>query len=170
MGSGKTTVGRLLAAQLGYRFFDTDAVIEQATGMSVSQIFADAGEAEFRQLESMVLTKLVAESPRHSIVATGGGIVLRRENWQYLRYGIVVWLDVPIAQIQARLVDDGSRPLLQTEDPVGKLQTLLEQRQALYAQADIHVRYENAETPAQVATRLLAQVQQAIVPDNAANN
>ncbi len=170
MGSGKTTVGRLLAERLGYRFFDTDEVIEQVVGQSISQIFATLGEAEFRQVESLVLAKLVEESPRRSIVATGGGMVLRRENWQYLRYGVVVWLDVPVAQIQARLVGDSSRPLLQNADLATKLQTLWEQRQALYAQADVRVTAVPDETPDQFAMRLLAQVQQAVTPDRSTNN
>lgn len=162
MGSGKTTVGQLLAEQLGYRFFDTDAVIEQVAGRSISQIFAESGEAEFRQLESQVLSELSAYT--RLAIATGGGIILRRENWSYLRHGIVVWLDVPLEQLQVRLQADTTRPLLQAPDLATKLQTLMGQRQALYAQADVRVEYAAGDTPEQVAMRAIEQLQQVVKP------
>lgn len=162
MGAGKTTVGRLLAAQLNYRFFDTDAVVEQVAGRSIREVFAQSGEAAFRQLESQVLAELCAYT--RLTIATGGGIILKRENWGYLRHGIVVWLDVPIAQLQARLEADTTRPLLQQTDPVSQLQTLLEQRQPLYAQADVHLRYTMAEPPEQVAARAIEQIKQVLKP------
>ena len=162
MGAGKTTVGKLLAAQLGYRFMDTDAVIEQVTGLPVVELFAQSGEAAFRQMESQVLAELCAYM--RLTIATGGGIVLKRENWGYLRHGIVVWLDVPVEQLQTRLEADTTRPLLQDADPATRLQALLEQRQPLYAQADVHIRYNAAETPEEVATRAIEQIKQALKP------
>lgn len=162
MGAGKTTVGKLLAEQLGYRFMDTDAVVEQVTGRSIREFFAQSGEAAFRQMESQVLAELCAYM--RLTIATGGGIVLKRENWGYLRHGIVVWLDVPVEQLQMRLEADTTRPLLQDADPAIKLQALLEQRQALYAQADVHIRYTLAETPEEVATRAIEQIKQVLKP------
>lgn len=162
MGAGKTTVGRLLAAQLDYRFFDTDAVIEQMAGLSIRDFFAQSGEAAFRTLESQVLAELCAYT--RLTVATGGGIVLKRENWGCLRHGIVVWLDVPVEQLQIRLAADTTRPLLQEANPAAKLQALLQQRQSLYAQADVHIRYTIAESPAQVAVRAIEQIKQALKP------
>lgn len=156
MGAGKTTVGRLLAPQLGYGFIDTDAVISQYAGKSITQLFAEEKEAAFRQLESQVLAQVCAYT--NLAVATGGGIVLRRENWSYLRHGIIVWLDVPIELLHARLADDTTRPILQDADLLGKLQTLLEQRQRLYAQADLRVSVSNEETPEQIATRVLEEI------------
>lgn len=163
MGSGKTTVGRLLAEQLGYRFFDTDTVIEQVAKQSVSQIFAADGEAIFRQLETQVLAELSAYT--RLTIATGGGIVLKRENWSYLHHGIVVWLDVPIAQLLERLQNDATRPLLQTADPAVQLQDLMAQRRSLYAQADVHVVCTSNESPEQVAARTIEQIKQVLKPE-----
>ena len=163
MGSGKTTVGRLLAQQLSYRFFDTDAVIEQATAQSISQIFAESGEAVFRQLETQVLAQL--SSRKNLAIATGGGIVLERSNWSYLHHGIVVWLDVPIDQLHQRLQQDQTRPLLQDTDLVQKLQTLLDQRQKLYAQADVRVIVAEGETPEDIAIRTLAEIKKVLKPE-----
>lgn len=156
MGAGKTTVGRLVATHLGYRFVDTDAVIEQATGQSITQLFANVGEAAFRQLESQVLAEVCAYT--NLVIATGGGIVLRRENWSYLHHGLIVWLDVPVELLYARLAYNTTRPLLQEADPLGTLQTLLEQRQPLYAQADLRVTLTKEETPEQIATRVLEEI------------
>lgn len=156
MGAGKTTVGRELATRLGYRFIDTDAVIEQLTGQSISQLFASFGEAEFRQLESQVLAEICAY--KNLAIATGGGIVMRRENWSYLHHGLIVWLDVPVEQLYARLQSDTTRPLLQDPDPLGKLRSLLEQRQPLYAQADLRVTVSGEETLEQLATRVLEEI------------
>jgi len=152
MGAGKTSVGRQLAMKLGYGFVDTDELIEKVAKQSIAQLFANAGEAGFRQLESQVLAEV--SSYIKLAVATGGGIVLRRENWSYLHHGIVVWLDVPVEELCIRLASDTTRPLLQ-DDPVGRLRLLLKQRQAMYAQADLQVKSSNAETPEQVATRVL---------------
>ena len=138
MGSGKSTVGPLLAEALGYRFLDADAVISQAAGCSIPEIFERDGEEGFRRLERQVLQQL---SQWHSlVVATGGGIVTVPANWGELRQGIVIWLDVAEAELLRRLqADPGGRPLLTGDDPAAKLRHLLEQRQPLYAQADLHL-------------------------------
>jgi shikimate kinase len=162
MGSGKTTVGRIVAKRLGYHFFDTDALVEQVAGQSVSDIFAASGEAAFRQLETQVLARLVAH--KKLVVATGGGIVVDRQNWSYLHHGIVVWLDVPIALLCDRLRDSTTRPLLQNEPLQHKLETLLEQRQHFYAQADVQVRLSAAETPNRAASQLMEAVRRALKP------
>lgn len=164
MGAGKSTVGQLLAQQLNYRFFDTDILIEQLKGQAIAHIFKTEGEAAFRHLETQVLAEL--SSYLNCIVATGGGIVLKRENWSYLHHGIVVWLDLPVEQLYTRLQDDTSRPLLQEVDPLAKLQTLLLQRQNLYAQADLQLTLEGKETPAQVVSRLLATIPSILKPES----
>ncbi len=160
MGAGKTTIGRLLAQQLSYQFFDTDAVVEQAARQPITQIFAESGEAAFRQLETQVLAQL---SPyTRLVIATGGGIVLKPENWSHLRHGVVVWLDVPIEHLHNRLQHDTSRPILQDQNAnlKEKLQALSDQRQSLYAQADLQITAMADESAAQVAARAIAAITQ----------
>ena len=153
MGSGKTSTGRPLAERLGYGFVDADAVIEQAAGCSIPEIFERDGEAGFRKLESQVLSAI---SQRHSlVVATGGGVVTQQENWGLLHSGIVIWLDVVPDQLLQRLKADSTvRPLLQTDDPEAALNALLNERRSLYAEADLTV-VINEETPETVADGIL---------------
>ena len=153
MGSGKTSTGRPLAERLGYGFVDADAVIEQAAGCSIPEIFARDGEEGFRKLESQVLSAI---SQRHSlVVATGGGVVTQPENWGLLHSGIVIWLDVVSDQLLQRLKADSTvRPLLQTADPEAALNTLLNERRPLYAEADLTV-VINDEAPETVADGIL---------------
>ncbi|MBD3882350.1 shikimate kinase [Phormidium tenue FACHB-886] len=162
MGSGKTTVGQQLAAKLGYRFFDTDAVVEQVAKQTVSQIFTSAGEATFRDLETQVLAELSAY--RRLTIATGGGIVMQRQNWSYLRHGAIVWLDASVEQIYERLQGDTHRPLLQTADPVATLKTLLDQRRSLYAQADLQITVLPGESAEQIAARILTEIPNILEP------
>ena len=153
MGSGKTSTGRPLAERLGYGFVDADAVIEQAAGCSIPEIFERDGEAGFRALESQVLNAI---SQRHSlVVATGGGVVTQQENWGLLHSGVVIWLDVVPEQLMQRLKADSTvRPLLQTVDPDAALNTLLNQRRPFYAEADLTVVIDQ-ETPDAVADGIL---------------
>ena len=153
MGSGKTSTGRPLAERLGYGFVDADAVIEQAAGCSIPEIFERDGEAGFRSLESQVLSAI---SQRHSlVVATGGGVVTQPENWGLLHSGIVIWLDVVPDQLLHRLNADSTvRPLLQTTDPEAALNALLNNRRPLYSEADLTV-VINDETPEAVADGIL---------------
>ena len=153
MGSGKTSTGRPLAERLGYGFVDADAVIEQAAGCSIPDIFDRDGEAGFRSLESQVLSAI---SQRHSlVVATGGGVVTQPENWGMLHSGIVIWLDVVPDQLLHRLNADSTvRPLLQTTDPEAALNALLNERRPLYSEADLTV-VINDETPEAVADGIL---------------
>lgn len=160
MGSGKTTVGRLLAMQLKYKFLDTDGVIEKLAQKSIAQIFADSGEATFREMETQVLSRVAVET--RTAIATGGGIVLQRQNWSYLHHGVVVWLDVSVEQLLKRLKGSTHRPLLHDSDPRQKLQQLLEQRQPLYAAADVRVRVDGDEHPTSVTSRVLMAVGGAI--------
>ena len=153
MGSGKTSTGRPLAERLGYGFVDADAVIEQAAGCGIPELFDRDGEAGFRSLESQVLSAI---SQRHSlVVATGGGVVTQPENWGLLHSGIVIWLDVVPDQLLQRLnADSTERPLLQTADPEAALNALLNERRPLYAEADLTV-VINEETPETVADGIL---------------
>ena len=153
MGSGKTSTGRPLAERLGYGFVDADAVIEQAAGCTIPEIFERDGEAGFRELETQVMSAICQ---RHSlVVATGGGVVTQRKNWGLLHSGIVIWLDVVRDQLLTRLKADATeRPLLQTPDPEAALDDLLAQRKPLYAEADLTVVIDQ-EDPATVADGIL---------------
>ena len=153
MGSGKTSTGRPLAKRLGYGFVDADAVIEQVAGCTIPDIFERDGEDGFRSIESQVLNAI---SQRHSlVVATGGGVVTQQENWGLLHSGVVIWLDVVPEQLMQRLKADSTvRPLLQTVDPDAALNTLLNQRRPLYAEADLTVVIDQ-ETPDAVADGIL---------------
>ncbi|MEB3884662.1 shikimate kinase [Lyngbya sp. CCY1209] len=156
MGAGKSTVGKVLARELGYRFFDTDDLIGRVTGRSIPEIFETDGEAGFRTWESQVLGELC--SYRRLVVATGGGIVIEQMNWSYLRHGIVIWLDVPPDRLFDRLQGDTSRPLLQHPDPLGRLKDILEQRRSRYAQADLSFTIENDDTPEEISQRILTRI------------
>ncbi|MCU0547326.1 MAG: shikimate kinase [Oscillatoriaceae cyanobacterium Prado104] len=164
MGAGKTTVGKILAAELNYHFFDTDEVIVRAAGKSIADIFASEGEEAFRQLETQVLGQLSAY--KNLSVATGGGIVVRPINWSYLHHGIVMWLDVPVDQLRDRLRADTERPLLQEGDLRLKLQTLLDDRERFYSQADVRVCIDGEESPEAVAARAIEEIQKVLKSSN----
>jgi shikimate kinase len=168
MGAGKTTVGRLLAQHLGYGFLDTDDVITKASSKSINEIFASVGESGFRQIESHVLQQVCAYTKL--AIATGGGIIIRRENWGYLRHGLVVWLDVPIDLLCGRLAEDTTRPLLQDSTPKEKLRSLLEQRTPLYSQADLHINITEGETPESISQRIMDAIPSVLKRDNSQNS
>ena len=159
MGSGKTSTGRPLAERLGYGFVDADAVIEQVAGCTISEIFERDGEEEFRSLETQVMRSI---SERHSlVVATGGGVVTRTENWGMMHQGIVIWLDVERRQLLQRLQSDSTqRPLLMTEDPAEALDAILKQRRPLYDEADLTVviESESADVVADGIIQLLPEL------------
>ena len=162
MGAGKSTLGRLMAERLGYRFFDTDAVVEQAAGQTIADIFATAGEASFRDTESQVLEQL---SPyTRLVVSTGGGIVLRQQNWWHLRQGVVVWVDTPLEELQRRLQRDQRRPLLRRPDWQQYLADLLVERRSRYAEADIQLAIHSGESAAEACDHLVDRLRDRILP------
>lgn len=153
MGAGKSAVGQPLAEALGYRFIDADVTLEQAAGRPIAEIFSSDGEEAFRALETSVLNGIASW---HSlVVATGGGVVTRPENWGHMHQGVVVWLDAPEAELLRRLTADPTpRPLLDAPDPAARLEVLLHERRPLYAQADLVV-MQDGGLPAAVALQLL---------------
>lgn len=131
MGAGKTTVGRQLAKRLHRRFLDADHEVEARTGVRIPVIFEIEGEAGFRRREALVIDELSREEGL--VLATGGGVVLARENRQRLREtGLVVYLSAPPEVLYERTRHDRNRPLLQVADPLAKLGELYAQRDPLY--------------------------------------
>ena len=150
MGSGKSTIGKILAQKLNYRFFDTDVLIEKVSQRKIPEIFATEGESYFRELETKVLQEVSAYT--HSAIATGGGIIQKPVNWSFLRQGLIVWIDADLEILQERVTKDTNRPL------AGKLQSLLAKRYSLYAQADLKVKSDHVKTPEQVATEIINKI------------
>lgn len=162
MGAGKSTLGQRIAQAMGYRFMDTDALVEKTTGQSIPALFATSGEAAFRDLEAAILRELTPY--KGLVVATGGGIVLRQENWGHLHQGVVVWVDAPLSVLEQRLGNDTERPLLQRPDWRDHLATLLAQRQRRYQEADIHLPVAPGESVTATCDRLLTLLQARILP------
>lgn len=137
MGSGKSSVGRALAAQLGLAFLDLDERIARHVGKSIQGIFAEDGEAAFRAHERAALVALEPELPAGAVVATGGGICqdAAARAWMKTR-GTMVWLDVPLETIERRVPRDGSRPLF--GDRLA-LDALYQERRSGYASAGLRV-------------------------------
>jgi shikimate kinase len=145
MGVGKSSIGRRLAARLGVPFVDADSEIEKAAGMSIADIFARHGEADFRSGEARVIARLLDGGPQ--VLATGGGAVMNADTRVAIKAkGVSIWLgaelDVLMRRINKRKND---RPMLQTADPAATLRGLLVAREPAYAQADLTV--QSREVP-----------------------
>jgi shikimate kinase len=133
-GSGKSTVGRQLARRLGLAFVDSDTCIEQRIHEPIRAFFEREGEASFRDIEEQVIAELT--HGRGSVLATGGGVVLRESNRSALhRQSTVIYLRSSPDEIHRRLRSDTRRPLLQVKDPLARLYDLHQQRDTLYRQA-----------------------------------
>ncbi|XP_028755115.1 shikimate kinase, chloroplastic-like [Neltuma alba] len=149
MGSGKTTVGKVLSQVLSYDFYDCDDLVEdEVGGTSVADIFEHYGEGFFRDKETGVLRKL--SMMNRLVIATGGGAVIRPINWKYMYKGVSIWLDVPLETLARRITAVGteSRPLLHNErgdeytQTLMRLSSLLETRVEAYAKANTRVSLE----------------------------
>jgi shikimate kinase len=155
MGSGKSTIGRALAEELGWRFADLDEDIEKREGMAIPQIFDTRGEADFRQAETAALRERVRSVERGQpwVIALGGGAFLSDENFEMIsNNGVSVWLDCPFSTVERRLagqhVEYNQRPL--ARDPE-KLRELFAVRRAGYERADYSVAIENDDAAATTA-------------------
>lgn len=155
MGAGKTTIGKALARKLDRQFFDTDQVIAQRTGVAIPIIFEIEGEDGFRARESTVIRDLSQLS--NSVIATGGGVVLRERNREILKTaGTVIYLRASPDDLWRRTSRDRNRPLLQTANPQQTLRDLYAQRDPLYHEvADIIV-----DTSSQSVLRLVNELLQ----------
>jgi len=140
MGAGKTSIGRRLAKRLGLTFRDADHEIEAAAGMSVEDIFAQHGEAAFRDGERKVIARLLREGAPQ-VLATGGGAFMNAETRARIEEsGISIWLKADLDVLMERVSRRGHRPLLKTADPRATMQHLLAEREPHYAHADITVK------------------------------
>ena len=154
MGSGKSSVGRLVARRLGYSFEDMDRRIEKRAGRRIAAIFRDLGEAAFRALELEEARAL--SSLRDRVVASGGGAFARPDTRAVLQQGaLTVWLQCDIDTLLSRLPADGSRPLAGNRDI---MRTLLAEREPSYRRADVAVDAA-AGTPRQVADRIVGLIE-----------
>jgi shikimate kinase len=134
MGSGKSTVGRRLASQLGIDFIDADKELEARCGVPIATIFDLETEAGFRKRETELLIELLS-APIRRVVATGGGVVLAETNRQWLsEHSHCVYLDASVHDLWLRLRNDRERPLLQTANPRARIAELAERRHPLYVE------------------------------------
>lgn len=138
MGAGKTSVGRRLAEKLDIPFVDADHEIEAAAGKPIKEIFADHGEAYFREGERRVIQRLIGNGAQ--VLATGGGAYMNDETRARIQeHGISVWLRASLPLLMKRVAKRQDRPLLQADDPEKVMRTLMEKRYPIYALADVAV-------------------------------
>jgi shikimate kinase len=138
MGAGKSSIGRRAALRLGVPFVDADSEIEKAAGMTISDIFATRGEAEFRAGEARVIVRLLESGPQ--VLATGGGAFTNPDTRAAIgAKGISIWLKAEFDVLMKRIRRRHDRPLLKTEDPGATLRRLMEERDPVYALADLTV-------------------------------
>jgi shikimate kinase len=141
MGVGKSTIGRLAAAQLHFDFVDTDELIEQRTGRKIEMIFAEQGEEAFREIERQLLEEM--KGWRRKVIATGGGMAAGETTLASLKeHSMTVCLWATPETIWQRVRSQSHRPLLQDPDPLGRIRVLLGQRAPFYRQADALVNTE----------------------------
>jgi shikimate kinase len=138
MGCGKSAIGKRLATVLDLRFVDADDEIEKAAGMSINDIFAQLGEAHFRDGERRVIARLLAGGPQ--VLSTGGGAFMSEETRERIREeGISVWLKAELPVLMRRVMRRDNRPLLKTPNPEARMRELLDARNPIYAEADVTV-------------------------------
>ena len=157
MGSGKTTVGKIVASELFLEFHDTDATIEKKTGVTIDWIFDIEGEKGFRKRETLILKDLV--SSNSIVLATGGGIVIEAENRELLASrGTVFYLHTPLDTQISRTAKDKDRPLLKDQDPEKVLTELQESRQSFYEEVADHIINTENKSGTDVANEIVKLV------------
>ena len=158
MGSGKSSIGRLLATKLGFHFLDTDALVVEDAGMQITEIFEWKGEEVFRDYETRALTYLAERNAKGMVLATGGGIVTRESNLPLLhQLGFVVELTASEEVIFERVSRNKARPLLQTPNPRETIAQLLARRAPFYAAAADFTIETSAKSHTEVADTIIAE-------------
>lgn len=159
MGTGKSSVGRLAAEALRFDFIDTDNLIETKAGMAIEEIFKTQGEPAFRLMEQEAVREL--EQRRNAVISAGGGVVSNAENLASLKsHSLVICLWASPEVIWERVKEQTHRPLLKTEDPLGRIRELLARRDAHYRQADVLIQTDH-RSAREVTQQVLLQFQAA---------
>jgi shikimate kinase len=158
MATGKSSVGRRLAARIRFQFLDMDTLIEQETGLTIPQIFSTQGEPAFRALESRMVERIAGWTGY--VIATGGGTIVNPQNLEILkRCGVVISLTADAQTILLRTGKGDTRPMLRGADRLERIRQLMEQRERFYARADI-VLDTSALTISQVVRRIMERLQE----------
>jgi shikimate kinase len=158
MGAGKSSIGRKLAQRLALPFVDADSEIERAAGMSISDIFAKHGEPYFRSGEARVIARLLDGGPQ--VLATGGGAFMHPQSREAIRAkGVSIWLKAEYDVLLKRIKRRGDRPMLKTDDPAETLRRLMEERDPVYAEADVTV--HSRDVPHEI---IIAEIISAVAP------
>lgn len=154
MCSGKTVIGKILAKKLNYEYIDTDEIIEKTTKMKIVDIFAEYGEPYFRDIESKVISEVSKKD--NCIIATGGGVVLRKENMNNLRAnGVIINLTASPETILYRAKqEEGVRPLLNKPNPYEEIKKLLSYRESFYKNCDYQIMTDNL-SPEEIADEII---------------
>lgn len=150
MGVGKSTVGKLLAEKLDYSFFDTDVEVMKLARKTVTQIFDTEGEEKFRQIESQALKEVSDFQKR--VIATGGGIVTRPENWKYLHPPSTIWLNADLNLLHQRVDHDINRPL------AGQLDELFSERRRYYEQAEVKIKIKSEHAKEDIVKKIIEKL------------
>ena len=163
-GTGKTTVGRLISAELGTGCVDLDEFIESAAGSSIREIFDQGGEPAFRDWESRCLNQVATDGSFGRVISLGGGAILSAANRDVIRQtGVCIWLTASPAVIAQRIADDattlGRRPALTLLSPVEEIRTLLASREPLYRESANLIVATEGTSPQQLARQIVAWVQ-----------
>ncbi len=154
MGSGKTTIGELLAQKINYGFLDTDRMIEEKENSSIRDIFENAGEVRFRELENSAIRQTVV-SEKKLVVSLGGGSLIRKENLKLVKnHGFLIYLETGLDTVRKRIPADPARPLLK-DAPLEKLFSI---RRSSYEKADLTVPTDH-KTPAEIVEIICSSFQ-----------
>ena len=160
MGSGKTTIGKMLSGAARYRFTDTDELIELREKRKINDIFATDGEEYFRDLETAVI-KEIANTMDRTVISVGGGLPVRDENRTYMKKNAVtIYLRATVDSLCKRLGGDTTRPLLKGDDLRQRIESLMEKRSRIYEEAADFVLDTDSLLPSEVVEKLLEFLKQ----------